>query len=336
MSTTDEFGQPTTLAATQLNFNAFDARQAELMGKGIRIFGLNANVSRDLEPEYVAVSADSKAAYISLQENNAMVIVDLQTKTITDVVGLGFKDYSLTENAIDTSDKDGVVNIRQVPVKGMYQPDSIAAYTAADGQTYIVSANEGDSRDYDGFSEEVRIADITLDSTAFPNAAELQQDANLGRLKITTTLGDIDGDGDYDELYAYGGRSFSIWNAQGQLVFDSANQISVITSDLLGLNFNDEDSRSDDKGAEPEALTVGTINGKTYAFVGLERTNGIMVYDITSPQAVEFLAYERNDIDIGPEGMVFISAGDSPNGQPLLVVASEVSGTTTVYQVDAK
>ncbi|MCV6639318.1 NAD nucleotidase [Candidatus Albibeggiatoa sp. nov. NOAA] len=336
LSTADAFGEPTTLGSVQLNFNAFDARQAELQSEGVRIFGLNANVSRDLEPEYIAVSADSKTAFVSLQENNALAIVDIESQTIFDVAGFGFKDYSLPENAIDTSDKDDAVNIRPVPVKGMYQPDSIAAYTAADGQTYVVTANEGDGRDYDGFSEEARIADIVLDPAVFPNAADLQQDSNLGRLKITTTLGDTDGDGEFEELYAYGGRSFSIWNAQGQLVFDSANQISLVTSQLLGLDFNDEDSRSDDKGAEPEALTVGTINGTTYAFVGLERTNGIMVYDITSPQAVEFLTYERNDIDIGPEGMVFISADDSPNGQPLLVVASEISGTTTVYQANVE
>jgi NAD pyrophosphatase/5'-nucleotidase NadN len=334
LSTGDAFGEPTTLHSVQLNFNAFDARQAELVAKGVRVFGVDASVSRDLEPEYIAVSPDSKTAFVSLQENNALAIVDIEAQIIRDVVPLGFKDHSLVENAIDTSDKDDAVNIRPVPVKGMYQPDSIAAYTAADGQTYVVTANEGDSRDYDGFSEEVRIADITLDPTAFPNAADLQQDANLGRLKITKTLGDNDNDGDYDELYAYGGRSFSIWNAQGQLVFDSANQISLITSQRLGLGFNDDDGRSDDKGAEPEALTVGTINGKTYAFVGLERTNGIMVYDITSPQSVEFLTYERNEVDIAPEGMVFIPAIASPNGQPLLVVASEVSGTTAVYQVN--
>ncbi len=336
LSTADAFGEPKTLNSVQLNFNAFDAQQAELISKGVRIFGLSATVSRDLEPEYIAVAPDSTKAYVSLQENNALAIVDIAAQTITDIVALGFKDYNLAENAIDTSDKDNAVNLRPVPVKGMYQPDSIAAYTAVDGQTYVVTANEGDGRDYKGFSEEARIADIILDATAFPDAADLQQDSNLGRLKITTTLGDVDGDGDYDELYAFGARSFSIWNAQGQLVFDSANQISVITSQLLGLGFNDNDGRSDDKGAEPEALTVGTIDGKTYAFVGLERTNGIMVYDITSPQAVQFLTYERNEIDIAPEGMVFITANNSPNGQPLLVVASEVSGSTTIYQINVK
>ena len=38
----------------------------------------------------------------------------------------------------------------------MYQPDAIV-YVNIGGTEYVISANEGDSRDYDGFSEEERL-----------------------------------------------------------------------------------------------------------------------------------------------------------------------------------
>lgn len=315
-----------------VNFNAYDAQQETLMADGVRIFGPNATVSQDLEPEYIAVSEDSTTAFVSLQENNALAVVNVKGGTLQTILPLGFKDHSIAGNELDPSDKNGV-NLVTAPVKGMYQPDSIAAYTA-NGQTYIVTANEGDARDYDGFSEEVRVEDVNLDPTAFPNAAELQQPTQLGRLKITNTLGDNDGDGDFEALYSYGARSFSIWDSQGQLVFDSGSQFESITSALLGEQFNVEDGRSDDKGPEPEALTIGKVNGKSLAFIGLERTNGIMVYDVTNPMQPQYLNYFRNETDIGPEGIIFIPAEDSPNGQSLLIVAHEVSGTTTVYQIE--
>jgi len=228
-------------------------------------------------------------------------------------------------------------------VVGLFQPDSIAAYTV-DGATYILTANEGDARDYAGFSEEARVADVVLDPVAFPNAAELQLEENLGRLKITTTLGDTDGDGDYDELYAYGGRSFSIWDSQGSLVYDSRNDFELITAEQIPEFFNSDDGlaeefdqRSDDKGPEPEALTVGEINGQTYAFIGLERTGGIMVYDVSDPAAPVYIDYIDyvNDAPghVAPEGLQFVSAEASPTGIPLLVVANEVSNTVAVFEV---
>ena len=170
----------------------------------------------------------------------------------------------------------------------MFQPDSIAAFEI-DGETYIITANEGDARDYDTYSEEARIADITLDPEAFPNAEELQAEDQLGRLLITTTLGDIDGDGDFDELYNYGARSFSILNADGEMIFDSGNDFERITAELIPGAFNSQganesfDNRSDDKGPEPEAATVGFVNGQTYAFIGMERVGGIFVYNVSEP-----------------------------------------------------
>ncbi|MBO1351350.1 MAG: choice-of-anchor I family protein [Hormoscilla sp. GUM202] len=260
------------------------------------------------------------------------------------------------DNSLDASDRDGEINIQNWPVLGMYQPDSIASYEVH-GKTYIVTANEGDSRDYDGFSEEERVKDLTLDPTAFPNAAELQADEALGRLQVTTTLGDRDGDGDYDEIYAYGGRSFSIFEATDtglELVFDSGNDFEKITAEVFPEFFNSDfdddeevfefDGRSDNKGPEPEGVAVGQVGDRTYAFIGLERIGGIMTYDVTDPFNPTFVQYLNNNPDrapvgaamflptgdIAPEGLTFISQTNSPTNNPLLVVGNEISATTTI------
>ena len=333
-------------------FTAYNTQQAELVANGLRVFGPGASLAQDMEPEYIAVSADSQTAWVSLQENNALAVVDIDNATISSLVPLGFKDHSVAGNELDASDRDEQVNIRNWPVFGMYQPDTIAAVSIG-GADYIITANEGDSRDYDGFSEETRVSGLTLDPTAFPDADTLQGNSNLGRLETTTTLGDTDGDGDYDQIYSYGARSFSIWDSQGNLVFDSGSEIERKTADIYGINFNNDndenapDGRSDAKGPEPEALTVGVVDGKTYAFIGLERMGGIMVYDISTPTSPSFVQYlnERNlDLDpeevgsqagdLGPEGMAFITAEQSPNGKPIVVVGNEISGTTVLYQVN--
>lgn len=317
----------------------------------VRVFGPGASAAQDFEPEYIAVSADSTTAWVSIQENNALGILDLSSGSFERVVSLGFKDYSDPDNSIDASDSDGLVNITtHENVFGMYQPDAIATYTV-DGETYIVTANEGDARDYEGFSEEERVAGVTLDPTAFPNATALQAETALGRLQITTTLGDTDTDGDYDQLYAYGGRSFSILDAEGNLVFDSGNDLEQITANQFPEFFNVDstdnefDGRSDAKGPEPEGVVIGAIDNTPYAFIGLERISGFVVYDLSNPQAPTFITYINNrDFsgnpelgtagDLGPEGLLFIPADDSPTDTALLVVTNEVSGTTTVYSVE--
>ena len=344
---------------TTADFNAFDDQKDQLISQGVRIFGPNATVSQDLEPEYITISADSTTAYVALQENNALAVVDIASSTVTNIIPLGFKDHSLTGNELDASNRDDAINIRNWPVKGMFQPDAIASYTV-DGMNYIVTANEGDARDYDNFSEEARVGDLNLDPTVFPNAAQLQENSQLGRLNITTTLGDADGDGIYEEIYAYGARSFSIWDESGNLVFDSGSEFENIVAQEIPEYFNSNnddndsfDARSDDKGPEPEGVTIGEINGTPYAFIGLERVGGIMVYDISDPTDAQFVQYINNrDFtvdaqledgssnpaagDLGPEGLVFISADDSPNGVPLLVVSNEVSGSTSVYEIEPK
>jgi len=331
------------------NFAAFVGQEATLRAQGIRIFGPGATAAQDFEPEYIAVSPDSNnTAYVTLQENNALAIVDITNVAapiVTAVVPLGFKDHSLPQNSLDPSNQDAGIRFGTFPnLFGMYQPDTIAAYKAG-GQTYLVTANEGDARDYKAFSEEARISSLTLDPTAFPNAAALKANDQLGRLLVTNTLGDTGADGDFDQLYAYGARSFSIWDAAGNLVFDSGNQLARILAGQVPEIFNannsssnDFDARSDDKGIEPEAITVGTIGNKTYAFVGFERPGGVATFDITDPNNVGFVNYFTpnlanlaNPVDSSPEGFKFITAGENSTGKEILAVANELSNTLALY-----
>jgi DNA-binding beta-propeller fold protein YncE len=417
------------------SFTAFNTQAAALRAAGVRIYGPNASVAQDLEPEYIAVSADGTTAWVTLQENNALAKVNIATATVTNVLPLGFKNYGVAGNEIDASDRDNTINIRTwAGVVGMYLPDSMAAYSAG-GQTYLVTANEGDARAWGegnpdylgtqnpalGFIEELRVSALArtagwqvvppqlrtvgtppvagalLDPTVFGycgavagNPGNCTANGELGRFNISwvqgyktdamgtplryTAAGVQDPAGDrlmYDKLYSYGARSFSIWDANGNLVWDSGAAIEQFLASpdcRLGSARNipcatyfnsghDEgnalDSRSDAKGPEPEGLTVGKIGNKTFAFIGLERMGGVLVYDITNPSAPTRVDYLNtrdewvNDPedeatagrlaaigDLGPEGLVFIPAAQSPNGKPLLVVGNEVSGTTAVLQIN--
>ncbi|MCC9137977.1 choice-of-anchor I family protein [Pontibacter silvestris] len=309
-----------------LEFTAFNNSQADLEAKGLRVFGPNATLAMDVEPEYITVSEDSKTAWVTLQENNAIAKIDLETKSVTSVVPLGFKDHSLNGNEFDVSDEDNAVAFATWPVKGIYLPDALASFSV-NGTDYIITANEGDAREYNAFEEEARVKKLPLDSNAFPNAAELQKDLNLGRLKVTTTLGDIDSDGDYDELYSFGTRSFSIWQgATGVQVYDSGNEIEKKLAEAIVY----PDDRSDDKGAEPEGVTVGVVNNQTIAFIGSERADAVLLYDVTNPNQPQFLQVLKTGD--APEGIIFIAAAESPNKKSLLIVSSEDDGVVKVFE----
>ena len=306
-------------------------------------------LARTLEPEYIAFSADDATALVVCQENNALVKIDVATARAHSIMPLGVKDHSLPGNGFDASDKSDNVNIVPHPVMGLYQPDAIYSFTV-EGQTYYITANEGDAADYAGYSEETRVADLQLDPTAYPDAATLQQNENLGRLKTTTAMGDADGDGDVDQIYAYGARSFSIWNGDGVLVYDSGDDFEqrALTEipDFFNCNYDDETGtfeykkRSDDKGPEPEGVVTGRVGDKTYAFIGLERTSAILVYDVTNPvlpvfqQWVSTPDYVTGGEDISPEGILFIPALQSPSNKALVVASFEVSGSLAIYEVD--
>jgi hypothetical protein len=409
---------------------ATNSQAAALKTKGVRIYGPNATVAKDLEPEYIAVTPDSKTAFVTLQEDNALAKIDIATATVTDIIALGYKDYGRVGNEIDASDRDSKINIQAWPgVFGMYQPDTIAAYSVG-GKTYLVTANEGDARAWGedtsaywsgdttkGFVEEFRVKYV-IDKKGWSGRAgddlppqlaaiakggllnpevfaycgakagdpgKCRDDASLGRLNITWTQGYRtnaqgqpvlfnasgveDPAGDrlmFDKLYSYGARSFTIWSDQGQLVWDSGSEIekflasdeckagptrTIAYKDFFNQGHDEGnafDSRSDTKGPEPEGLAVGQIGAKTFAFVGLERMGGVLVYDITNPAAPKRVDYlnTRTDWvldpetnlskvgDLGPEGLHFIAAKDSPNGRPLLLVGNEVSGSTAVIQLN--
>ncbi|MCU4406320.1 choice-of-anchor I family protein [Acinetobacter junii] len=395
--------------ASIADFRAWNSQKADLMSKGVRIFGPNATVAQDLEPEYITISGDSKTAWVTLQENNAIARIDIAQQKVTDIYPLGYKDHGVMGNELDVSDRDSKIDIKTwTGLVGMYQPDSIANYQV-NGQTYLVTANEGDSREWlkdedayfagnlaQGYVENIRMKHLfnskgfnaegdypahlqkiangvkgaKLNPVTFAycgatatEVGDCRKDGHLGRLNIAWNMGyqtnadgspklDANGRLTYDKLYAYGARSFSIWNTQGQLVWDSGSEFEKKISELFPTYFNTDheavslDDRSDNKGPEPEGITLGTIGAKTFAFIGLERMSGVMVYDITTPMQPKFVEYftTRNFVetdsakqgDLGPEGLIFIAAKDSPNGKPLLVVGNEVSGSTAIYQVNVQ
>lgn len=413
------------------DFTAFNGQEATLRAQGVRIYGPGASAAQDFEPEYIAVSADGKTAWVTLQENNAFAKVDIASATVTAILPLGFKDHGAPGNEMDVADEDGLINIRSLPgVRGMYLPDAMASY-AVGGQTYLVTANEGDARAWGednpaywagdaskGFVEEFRVKHLVhtggfdrragddlppqlralgwgaqLNPTTFAycgavagNPGACRNDDVLGRLNISWTMGyrtdalgnpvmfnaagAEDPTGDrlmYDHLYSYGARSFSIWNGNGGLVWDSGAEFekffagdecklgsarNIPCKDFFNSGHDEgsaKDSRSDAKGPEPEGVALGQVNGHTLAFIGLERMGGVLVYDITDPTKPKRLDYlnSREDWttadpgtvlatagDLGPEGLVFIPAKRSPDGTPLVVVGNEVSGTTAVYRLN--
>lgn len=334
---TDDVAKLTQESVRLADFKAF---KKDSLDPAIRITGKNASVAQDLEPEYITVSADSKTAWVSLQENNALAEVSIESGRVKKIIGLGTLSHDNVKTAIDASDKDNGINIRAWPVSGLFQPDTIASYQVGN-ETFIVTANEGDSRDYSGFSDETRVAELSLDDTPF---AKLKAKEKLGRLKVSKVDTDSNNDGKVDQLLSFGTRSFSIWNRDGTRIYDSGSQFARITARDYSKLFNANDKRSDNKGAEPEALTIGKIDQATYAFIGLERTGGIMVYNISKPEKAFFVDYintispglppqDSRAGDRAPESIAFVSATDSPNGKPFIITANEVSGTLAVYQI---
>ena len=369
-------GEPEESAST-ISFTDFNDEQETLLSQGMMVpnpsgrtingVEIATTVAQDLEPEYITATND--IAYVSLQENNGIAVVDLEDLSV-EIVGLGVKSWSGLNIDIQ---EDGSVSFGQYEgLYGVYQPDTIANYTWKDA-TFVVTANEGDAREYffdaddedacliagglefdedDGclaYLDEVKVEDLTAEANS--ELATLQANGEADDLRVTIGMGDADGDGEYDAAYAYGARSFTIWDQNGLVVFDSGDDFERITASVHGELFNngdDEnegDSRSENKGPEPEALTVGVVGDRTYAFIGTERMGGIFVYDVTNPYDVEFSEYIINrDLtegldaddgigDLAPESLVFVSADDSATGVPLLLVGNEVSGTVTVWQI---
>ena len=338
-------------AVRTAGFTDFNVGGKRTLDPAVRIFGPGASVAQDLEPEYVTIRGNR--AFVTMQENNAIAEVHLGSGRVQAVRPLALKNHSQPGNGLDASDRDprdaSSINIATWPVLGMPMPDGIASFRHR-GTTYLITANEGDARDWPGLAEEVRVgsASYTLDPTAFPNAADLKREGNLGRLTVTNQGGDTDGDGDFDEIRAFGTRSVSIWTADGRLVWDSGDQIENAVRAVLPEDFNstnDEndsfDTRSDNKGPEPEGVTVGEVGGRRMVYVGLERVGGLVAFDITNPTGPVLVEYVNSrdftlnptdgSTDSGPEALTFVPAGDSPSGRPLIVVSNEVSGTVSLW-----
>ncbi|MCF2573132.1 choice-of-anchor I family protein [Brevibacterium sp. UCMA 11754] len=354
------------------DFRDFEEGGSKTLHDEVRVFGPKPHedlpISRNLEPEYITVAGDK--AYATLQEANAIAVVDIATAEVTDVLPLGFKDHGQAGNGLDASDSDPEdapeTNIAEHPgLKGVYMPDTISSFSSG-GTDYLVTANEGDSREWGDFVDAARVKDLGEDDLApvcenSPLAGQLGDEA-LGRLNIITDLG-LNESGDcYEELYAFGTRSFSVWTTDGALVADSGDSFEQLTAEAIPDFFNSNHSesnregRSDDKGPEPEALTVGEVGETTYVFVGFERVGGIAAFDLSDPTNPRFVTYFNNrdfsvsvedEIedasdpeallskagDLGPEGIAFLGADESPTGEAALVVGNEVSGTTSLYSV---
>ena len=336
VSIIDISGGVGTATVQTAGFAAFNGQEDALRAEGVRIFA-GRSVSLDVEPEYIAISPDGSKAMVTLQEANAVGVLDIATATFTDIVPLGLKDW--TGLQIDVSDQDGGIHlISPSHLFGMYMPDAIASYQVG-GQTFYVMANEGDDRDdFIDPNETVRFGSgsYDLDDGLFPNEAALKANDALGRLVVSNApglRGDTDGDGDIDQILTYGGRSFSIVDEDGHQVFDSGDVIERIIAEQFPALF--DDTRSDNKGPEPEGVTIGLVGNRNYAFVGLERSNLTLAFDITDPEHVTYAGAARNAGDVAPEGVLFISAADSPTGKPLLVESNEASNNISVFETIA-
>ena len=339
--TTDPAGSVTVIdtqaqenAAKVVGFGSFDS--ATLAAQGV-VFNRDAegnilSAAADLEPEYIAVSGST--AYVALQEANAIAVLDIAAGSLTGVYPLGVKDYSKTENAVDLDDSDGTYLPKTYEnTYGVYMPDGIAVYEV-NGKTYLLTANEGDAREWGDFTDEAKRTLTSADGAVT---------AEKVRVLDNTVKAGIDESGNY----LYGARSFSIFEVGASgltLVFDSANAFEAKTWEYLPAYYNasnddiELESRTAKKGVEPEAVTLAAVGEKTYAFIALERIGGIMVYDVTDPANAAYVNYvntrDFNNAtagDVAPEGL---SVAEK-DGALYLLAAFEVSGTVASYALTA-
>ncbi len=356
-------GNLTSGSAQVVTFDKFDARRAELAKNGV-VLQKGINPSTDLEPEYIAVSGGK--AYITLQEANSIAVLDIASASFDGVYSAGFEDFG--RNAVDIDKKDEAYKpYKYSSLRGIRMPDGIAAFNA-DGKTYLVTANEGDAREWgdsDKGTEYLNEDERNFKKEGSPTG-KIKKGANGLKGKVVFFNA-----ADYDGLesgrdYLFGSRSFTVFEAGKdgiKEVFDSGSDFEKLTAKYLPAYFNASndnnviDDRSGKKGPEPESVAVGSVNGRTYAFVALERTGGVMAYDVTNPSKAFYSNYinsrdfegivkgsEEYDEgkldkwvtggDVAPEGLCFVSAENSPTGKALLLAACEVSGTVAVYGLE--
>jgi hypothetical protein len=328
--------------ATNVGFTSLDSSTSELQADGVRVpIWPGANPSQDFEPEFITVSG--RYAYVTLQEANSVAIVDWVSAELVGVKGLGLKSWEKSWIGFDASDRDDSYTTTIWPVQNMYMPDAIASMRVG-GKTYLVTANEGDGVEYFAgpvsddedqelcYTDEARVKDLPLDPSVFVDG--IGDDDKLGRLKVTTSYPSVKGEDGYTRLAAYGGRSFTVWDTSGNVVFDSGSGLEAIIRASITEEewLENHDGRSDDKGPEPEGVAVGAPYGMPTIFVGLERSGGIMVFDASDPSSPDFVQWART-ADVSPEGLQYVPAYASVTGKPLLIVSYEISGTTTVFEI---
>ena len=331
--------------AVNVDFTAYDSNEErqKLVDAGI-VMKKDTVPSEDLEPEYIAAGNDT--AYVTLQEANAIAVIDLDSLKVEGIYSAGYEDYSTT--AVDIDKKDEAYNPAVYEsLRGIRMPDGVALYSV-DGVDYIVTANEGDSREWgDYLNEDER--DFG-DGQTSPSGKITAENSGLTGKVVFFDSSDYDGlDSGLD--YVFGGRSFTVFRADKSgltEIYDSGSDFEAKTAEYIPENFNcsnDDkslDDRSGKKGPESESITVGTVGERTYAFIGLERVGGVMVYDITDPAETVYVNYINSrdfseDIagDDSPEGLCFIPAADSADGNAYLLAACEVSGTVAAYELTA-
>ncbi|MBX9852802.1 MAG: choice-of-anchor I family protein [Cytophagaceae bacterium] len=323
-----------------IDFKSYNDSLDVLRKRGVRIFGPKATVAQDLEPEYAAISADSRTAWITLQENNAVAIVDVQGKFIRSIAALDSRGFEVSSARVPAL---------SCPVKGIFQPDGITSFNL-NGKTYLVTANEGDVRHYEGFKEIIKLGsdDYKLDEKKYPASTQMKDKENLGKLNVNKYEGDLDGDGDIDEIFCYGSRSFSIWDSSMTKLYDSGDDFKKIACENEQYcKFNErfeeikENNKLDNRGPEPESVVTGKIGKNIYAFITLERYGGVMVYNITDPVNPYFIQYinsneKGSEAESRPEGILFIPASNSPSGKNMVIVANEGTSVIDIYEIKVK
>ncbi len=311
------------------------------LADGVSIAGLRVSdpagegLPDGLEPEYVCCVGG--VVYASLQEASAIAVLDIATRKYTDIIRM-----PAMARTFDASDKDGGIHIDDSAVRSLPMPDTIKAFVSG-GRVYIATANEGDFRPDDG--DKARVKDLgknglpSIDATYLAALNALYSgnalaDSALGRLNVSTIDG-LGGDGEIEQLCVPGARSFSVIDVEsGEVVWDSGARLEELTASLDAVGW--QDGRSDDKGPEPEGITVFEYNGRRYAAIVMERTYGIFLYDISNPQSAFFSDYIRaTAADEEPESVIFVGGGDSPDGEPRLVVSYEASCTINVFGIES-
>ena len=348
----------TVFDVASLNFAGFQ------VNNGLRFYGsaVGSTFAQDMEPEYIAFDPSGAKAYVGLQENNGIAYITIDDENdyeVEEVIGLGF----IEDAKLDGTDSDGKINIKEWPLTAVFQPDGVK-YWSTNGREYLILANEGEDRDYDGYAELEKVKDLTLNPSSFTgyNLTQLQDPVDgIGNFRVSSLNMDSNNDGLVDTLYAAGGRCFGIWDIkEKEWVYLSGTLIEDKTAELLPLYFNSDDvnsdsfdSRSAKKGPEPEGLEIAHIGGIDFLLVSLDKIGGVMMFELPEdprddePEFVDYINTRDFTVffdedgggnflaagDLGPEGVLFIDAEDSPSGNGMVILCNEVSGTITLIDV---